>query len=472
MMSTMKTFYRQNRQQQMEQLRRWSTEIKIPLNFKSNPACDNASHSVDKMEEKVDLATSVDNFEAVNTSQVVKEEKVDQASVMENCEVMDFSQQGWNVKLVTAECDEQLIIKLAVKVTTDDDVQGCAEKVTDITEAAQQLKQLQSKLSVMEDVQEQTISTQAQSILGLEVTMQQLQLTITSQGHKISQLELTKMQLEENARFNMSQSLPMGQDEEALHLHVQGPQQLQLGTQTEYPPPGGVITSLQCSTNASLTPCEPPADVPAKPEDVPQHEDVRGLLPPVGDAQAGLHGRAQNLPSSNLADMQRQQSKKGQGWITHMARRIDQLVKKYACPRDKRRSSNRKGKLPNIVAKEFAAIWRLLLAPAPPPIIVPDPRPVVNWNRLNTNQKRNPPTPVRCSLRSCAQDPDFYSKTKDVHACSRRVDNKPVFDCAAPFGSLYGFWTSKGIVALPDIPVHGYICCQEMGDWIIAAEGG
>jgi len=334
----------------------------------------------------------------------------------------------------------------------------------------QQLKQLQTKLSVMEAVtfqQEQTISTQAQSILGLEMTTQQLQLAITSQGHKISQLELIKLQLEENARFNMSQFLPMGQDEEALRLHVQGHQELQqLGTQTECPPSGGVITSLQFSTNTSLPPCAPPADVPVQPE------DVRGALPHAGDDPAGCLEPAQSLPTSNLTDVQRQQAKKGQGWITHMARRIDQLAKKYACPRDKRRSTNRKGKLPNIVAKEFAAIWRLLLAPAPPPIIVPDPRPVVNWNRLNTKQKRNLPTPVRCSLLGCAQDPDFYSKTKDVHACGRRVDTKPVFECAAPFGSLYGFWTSKGVVALPDMPVHGYICCQETGDWIIAAEGG
>jgi len=448
----------------MAQLRLWSTEIIL------NPTRlgDEGSHSVVKMEEKVDPASLMDNCEVANLSQVVKEEHEDQASLMDNCEVRDLSQQDVKVKLVTAQCVEQLNSKLAAKVTTDYDDQECAEKVTDITEAVQQLKQLQTKLSVMEAVtfqQEQTISTQVQSILGLEMTTEQLQLTITSQGHKISQLELTNMQLEENSRFNRSQFLPRGQDEEALHLHVQGPQQLQLGTQTEYPPSGGVITSLQCSTNSSLLPCKPPADVPDQPE------DVQGDLPPDGDDQAGPLEPAQSLPSSNLTDVRRHQAKKGQGWITHMARRIDQLAKKYACPRDKRRSSNRKGKLPNIVAKEFAAIWRLLLAPAPPPIIVPDPRPVVNWNRLNTNQKRNPPTPVRCSLRSCAQDPDFYSKTKDVHACSRRVDNKPVFDCAAPFGSLYGFWTSKGIVALPDIPVHGYICCQEMGDWIIAAEG-
>ena len=56
----------------MEQLRLWSTEIKIPQKFKSNPACDNPSHSIDKMEEKVDAASLV-----VNPSQVVKEEKVD-----------------------------------------------------------------------------------------------------------------------------------------------------------------------------------------------------------------------------------------------------------------------------------------------------------------------------------------------------------------------------------------------------------
>merc|ERR1719186_1603011 len=119
----------------MAQLRLWSTDIKIPQQFKFNLVCVNTGHSVDKMEEKLDLAILMDNCEGVNPSQVVEQEKVDQASVMENCEVVESSQQVRKVKLVTAQCDEQLISKLAAKVTTDGDDQRFVEKVTDITEA-------------------------------------------------------------------------------------------------------------------------------------------------------------------------------------------------------------------------------------------------------------------------------------------------------------------------------------------------
>ena len=110
----------------------------------------------------------------------------------------------------------------------------------------------------------------------------------------------------------------------------------------------------------------------------------------------------------------------------------------------------------------------------PDPIHSPDlPKARVNWNRLNPNMKRNLPVPDQYPVYGCAQDPTFYDSTVDVeHYGGQKLNTKLVFETGKPFGSLYGFWTSKGVLALPDEPVSGYHCCAETGTWIIAAEGG
>jgi len=110
----------------------------------------------------------------------------------------------------------------------------------------------------------------------------------------------------------------------------------------------------------------------------------------------------------------------------------------------------------------------------PDPIHSPDlPKARVNWHRLNPNMKRNLPVPDQFALHGCAQSPEFYISTLDIeHYGGQTLDTKLVFETGKPFGSLYGFRTSQGVLALPDEAVHGYHCCPETGTWIIAAEGG
>ena len=87
--------------------------------------------------------------------------------------------------------------------------------------------------------------------------------------------------------------------------------------------------------------------------------------------------------------------------------------------------------------------------------------------------KRNLPVPDQFALHGCAQSPEFYISTLDIeHYGGQTLDTKLVFETGKPFGSLYGFRTSQGVLALPDEVVHGYHCCPETGTWIIAAEGG
>ena len=144
--------------------------------------------------------------------------------------------------------------------------------------------------------------------------------------------------------------------------------------------------------------------------------------------------------------------------------------------------------LPAAVPEELLGIWTFLeepteaevqmyetflVGPRPVPIYSPHmPRPCVNWTRLNTFMHRNLPPPTRFPVQGCSQDPAFYTTTKGVCASGRVVGTRLVFEGAIPFGSQYGFHTSMGVVALPDVPVHGYICCKDTGMWIIAAEGG
>ena len=184
--------------------------------------------------------------------------------------------------------------------------------------------------------------------------------------------------------------------------------------------------------------------------------------------------------------------------ISRLAEIVDQLGAKYSPEMARYVSPHQTNtmvqqatdfQLSEVIPREFLGLWTyieeptaeeeemyeaVLLEQIQPPVIY-SPRvakPHVNWMRLNTNMYRNLPVPSPCPIHGCAEDPKLYTATKDVFARGRLVDTKPVFESAAPFGSLYGFHTSMGVVAVPDIPIHGYLCCPESGIWVISAEGG
>lgn len=115
----------------------------------------------------------------------------------------------------------------------------------------------------------------------------------------------------------------------------------------------------------------------------------------------------------------------------------------------------------------------LLKQMRPDPIYSPDlPKAKVNWQRLNTNMKRNLPMPDQYPVHGCAQDPEFYTAMKAVYWKNQKQEDQFLFDLEKPFGALFGFWTSQGVLAPPEEPVHGYVCSPESGTWVIAAEGG
>ena len=96
---------------------------------------------------------------------------------------------------------------------------------------------------------------------------------------------------------------------------------------------------------------------------------------------------------------------------------------------------------------------------------------VVNWNRLNPGQFRNLPKAQALPVSSCSQDPDFYLATDsfDSYPQERKLLRWTHSRC--PFGQLYGFSTNMGTVAVPDVAIHGYRCCETNGQWNIDAMG-
>merc|ERR1719186_1148626 len=72
-------------------------------------------------------------------------------------------------------------------------------------------------------------------------------------------------------------------------------------------------------------------------------------------------------------------------WISNMLETVDKCAKKYSVPTLRRQvvEASRKGKRPAIVPKVFSAIWKLYLAPPPDLVHVRDPKPKVDWAKLN-----------------------------------------------------------------------------------------
>jgi hypothetical protein len=106
----------------------------------------------------------------------------------------------------------------------------------------------------------------------------------------------------------------------------------------------------------------------------------------------------------------------------------------------------------------------------PPPIHSPTlQQPCVDWTSLNPSQHRNLPTPEKFSVQGCSQEPSFYTKTEQDYMSSY---NRKVLSWEKqrhPFGSLFGFGTNMGVVAVPSQSLYGYSCCPDSGIWMIDA---
>ena len=180
--------------------------------------------------------------------------------------------------------------------------------------------------------------------------------------------------------------------------------------------------------------------------------------------------------------------------ISQMLDSVDRLAKiyspadRYHTPTKINLSKHRNDVEPDkLLNYEFAALWLnandataeeeaeydryLERALRPPPIHSPRlKKPAVNWNRLNPGQFKNLPKAEAFPVQSCSQDPAFYLAVEDPSDWKGKT-YKWNSSNRFPFGHLYGFATNMGIVAVPDVSIHGYRCSEGSGCWYIDAMG-
>ena len=167
---------------------------------------------------------------------------------------------------------------------------------------------------------------------------------------------------------------------------------------------------------------------------------------------------------------------KDKTFICRMVKALNKFESKYQIPEHKRKKRlfTRKSKPSSIVPKELATIYNVLAAPELDAVDVPDPFPHVRWNDVRF--KPALPVPEPCPVYSCSKDPDFYQERREYRNGSVvPTVTEPEFlrkarDNGRPFGSLPGYKTSLGVVAIPTTPVGGYVYCPDARKWVIFAE--
>ena len=167
---------------------------------------------------------------------------------------------------------------------------------------------------------------------------------------------------------------------------------------------------------------------------------------------------------------------KDKTFIKKMVKTLTKLEAKYLTPEHKRKKRLfiRKPKPCPIVPKELSSIYNALAAPELEEVTVPDPYPRVRWSDIRF--KPALPNPEQCAVFSCSQDPGFYLDKVEYHNGSiiptytdsdfQRLSRYN----GQPFGSLPGYQTNLGVVAVPTIPVGGYVYCPDAKKWVLFAE--
>ena len=96
--------------------------------------------------------------------------------------------------------------------------------------------------------------------------------------------------------------------------------------------------------------------------------------------------------------------------------------------------------------------------------------PTVDWSSVNKRFLSNLPTPTPQPIYSCSQDPKFYEQKVFHEAGGTTQTMAASFMTRNPFGSLPGFVTNQGVIAVPqDNSFHGYTWIEKEG-WVLDAK--
>ena len=152
--------------------------------------------------------------------------------------------------------------------------------------------------------------------------------------------------------------------------------------------------------------------------------------------------------------------------ITRLVSSLVKLERKYATPPHKRKARmfTRRPTQSSVIPMEFNSIYHDLAAPDPEPITVPEPYPIIAWDKVRF--KPSLPNPVPCPVYGCSPDPVIYEGEETRNLYNREP---PLFQRSRePFGTLPGYKTSEGVVDVPATPVGGYVYRPGTG-WVIYA---
>ena len=167
--------------------------------------------------------------------------------------------------------------------------------------------------------------------------------------------------------------------------------------------------------------------------------------------------------------------------ISRLVSCLSKLEQKYSTPPHKRKARlfKRKKRTNAIIPREFASIFDNLAHTEPKELnqVSGTIYPEVKWSLVKF--KPVLPHPESCPLYSCSQDPSFYEDhiIGCVNPSFKDSAIQTKFLQKIPFGSLPGFVTNLGVVAVPEAPVGGYVYCPDAKRWMIYAtipstEGG
>jgi len=178
------------------------------------------------------------------------------------------------------------------------------------------------------------------------------------------------------------------------------------------------------------------------------------------------------IPASVLKEKQANTlaTRKDKTFINRMVKTLAKLEAKYQVPEHKRKKRlfSRKQRTNPIVPKELASIYHALAAPEPEAVAVLDPFPHVRWNDVKF--KPALPNPEPCPVHSCSPDPAFYVEDSSPLYNGTRNFGSLARQYGGSFGTLPGYKTNLGVVAVPTTPVGGYVYCPDVKKWVLYAE--
>ena len=130
-------------------------------------------------------------------------------------------------------------------------------------------------------------------------------------------------------------------------------------------------------------------------------------------------------------------------------------------------------KMKRRICPELRTIWTnvsAILSPSQKSTTTSSQYPCVDWTVVNKRFISNIPSPSPQPVHSCSQDEAIYHDKTYFEAGGTRQVVKATFTKPNPFGTIPGYLTNQGVIAVPlDNSFHGYTWIEKEG-WVLDAK--